>query len=207
MEINLRGKSGTSRNKHVKLLNKRAVSKTQGRTCIKSHTNSSRSFQDAVLVPYKLDSQIFTNFLLLSLNYTFLNQNPMFKPYKSLKNSKMIYLDQNLACKLVLQHFFFFLSFLMTFWISMYLSKSNSFEKQTMTRSRMCNKYLTWKRRVLTQKSHTINKEIIVWISYVGPKRNFTNINISLVTDFNMKFWKTVQNRSRIKSLIKKQLI
>ena len=124
-----------------------------------------------------------------------------------LKNSKMIYLDQNLACKLVLQHFFFFLSFLMTFWISMYLSKINSFEKQTMTRSRMCNKYLTWKRRVLTQKSHTINKEIIVWISYVGPKRNFTNINISLVTDFNMKFWKTVQNRSRIKSLIKKQLI
>ena len=51
METNLRGKSGTRRNKHVKLLNKRAVSKTQGPTCIKSPTNSSRSFQDAVLVP------------------------------------------------------------------------------------------------------------------------------------------------------------
>ena len=85
----------------------------------------------------------------------------------------------------------------------MHLSKNNCFEKQTRENSWPKKVRQSWrdlecvistsKRRVLTQKSHTLTKEFIVWISYVEPKRNFANINISLVTDFNKKFWKTVQ--------------
>ena len=46
-----------------------------------------------------MGSQIFINWFLPSLNYTFHNKNPTFKPSKTVKDSKTIYFDRNLIMR------------------------------------------------------------------------------------------------------------
>ena len=70
--------------------------KNPGRlTCIDLiMTNSSRSFKDICVI--KMESQISTYWLLLSLNYTFPNKSLIFKSFETIKYSKIIYLDRTL---------------------------------------------------------------------------------------------------------------
>ena len=57
-------------------------------------TNSSRSFQDTCTVETGLSD--FHNLVVTDLKLYFPNKSSIFKPFETIKDSKMIYLDWNL---------------------------------------------------------------------------------------------------------------
>lgn len=129
----------------------------------------------------------------------------MFKPLKTIKDSKIIHLDLKLdVCNLKFKHF------LTKFWISTPQEKKFLRENQgksmarelntatktrtklrnkaIMTRSRLRNKYL--KEKSADSKSHVINKDITVHLLHRTKKNDFANMSINPITD-NKKFCKT----------------
>ena len=87
-------------------------------------TNFSRSFQGACTVETRLSD--FYKLVATVLKLNFQIKNPIFKPSKAIKDSKILYLDRNLImCYQNLMYATYnlsiFFTFLMKFWISTYV--------------------------------------------------------------------------------------